>query len=315
MSSLHIVFAGTPEFALPCLKAIHASQHALHAVYTQPDRPAGRGQQMQPSAVKVWAQAHQIPIHQPLNFKDQRTRDELAALSPDLMVVIAYGLILPQSVLNVPRLGCINVHASLLPRWRGASPIQQALLHGDPRTGVTIMQMNAGMDTGPILSQISYDMTGHETSETLQETLAHLGVNTLIDTLNALASGETLHPQAQADSGITYAPKITKADAMIDWSKSAQEIHQKIRAYYPWPIAYTAADGVLLKIHQASMAPRSMDQPPGTIVSIEKEGILVTTGHGTLNIERLQFPNAKHLSIAEWLNGRPTQLSVGMILQ
>ena len=309
---LKIVFAGTPEFGLPCLEALHQSPHQLAAVYTQPDRPAGRGRQLQPSAVKTWAIAHHVPVYQPVNFKQQESIDELTSLAPDLLIVIAYGLILPKAVLTIPRLGCINVHASLLPRWRGASPIQQAVLHGDKQTGVTIMQMDVGMDTGDMLMKVSCDV-GSLTAGQLHDTLATLAVKPLLATIDALFQG-TVKAEKQVNEQATYAAKISKEAALIDWQQSAVMIEQQIRAYNPWPIAYTMAEQFTLRIYQAKTMATATTKTPGTILSLDKQGILVATGYGALLIERLQFPGKKPMEVADWLNANREQLAPGMVL-
>lgn len=314
MTSLNIVFAGTPEFALPCLDALAGSKHHLRAVYTQPDRPAGRGRKVQTSAVKNWAVEHGIAVVQPLNFKNDESVEVLAALQPDVLIVIAYGLILPQKVLDIPKFGCINVHASLLPRWRGASPIQQAILHGDDQSGVTIMQMDAGMDTGDALHEVSCLIESGDTAGTLHDKLAMLSAEPLLLTLDALATGRA-HPKPQDNSLATYASKINKEDAAIDWNKTASEIDRLIRAFNPWPIAYTRAGEAVMRIHQASIEPGSGLHPPGTIVAIDKSGLHVATGQNQIRIERIQFPGGKVISIADWLNSNRSQLSVNMVLQ
>ncbi|RUR13582.1 methionyl-tRNA formyltransferase [Legionella sp. km772] len=312
MSSLNIIFAGTPEFGLPCLTALNQSPHHLAAVYTQPDRPAGRGRKLQASAVKEWALAHNIPVYQPLNFKTQDAVDELAALKPDLMVVIAYGLILPRKVLDIPRLGCINVHASLLPRWRGASPIQQVILHGEKQTGVTIMQMDVGLDTGPMLAKSSCVINATDTAGSLHDKLAALSAKPLLDTVNLLAHGQ-VQAEVQEEHLATYAKKINKEDGCINWQNPASLIDQQIRAFNPWPIAYTFLDDKPLRIHEASVIELSEESTPGTIVSLDKKGMLVATTQGGLLIKKIQFPSAKAVSIADWLNSGKTQLHVGLM--
>ncbi|AHE66168.1 methionyl-tRNA formyltransferase [Legionella oakridgensis] len=314
MKSLKIVFAGTPEFALPCLDALAASEHQLEAVYTQPDRPAGRGRQMQASAVKQWAETQHVPVYQPLNFKTPQAIDELAMLAPDILVVIAYGLILPQAVLNIPPLGCINVHASLLPRWRGASPIQHALLHGDTQTGVTIMQMDVGMDTGDMLAKATYTIQPEETAGSLHDHLAKLAVAPLMKSLENIALGKSI-PQSQDHAAATYAPKINKEDANIHWQRSAIEIERQIRAFNPWPIAYTQAEDITLRIHQARALHESCEETPGTILSLDKKGIKVATGKQVLLVERIQFPGGKAMTIADWLNAPRAQLHKQLVLR
>lgn len=314
MKPLSIVFAGTPAFALPCLDALASSEHKLKAIYTQPDRPAGRGRKLQASPVKEWALPHELPVYQPSNFKDRNTIDELAALAPDVMVVIAYGLILPEAVLNTPRLGCINVHASLLPNWRGASPIQHAILHGDVKSGVTIMQMDKGMDTGDALTIAECPIHPSDTAETLHDRLAELAVAPLLTTLAKLSQGQ-ITPAPQNNELATYAPKINKEDGLIDWSQPARVLERKIRAFNPWPIAYTSINNTLLKIHQARIIAEKSTQIPGTILSLDRNGMAVAAGDGILLIERLQFPGGKAMSVQDWLNAGRRDLLTGMILK
>ncbi|KTD02943.1 methionyl-tRNA formyltransferase [Legionella feeleii] len=314
MSSLNIVFAGTPEFAIPSLDALAKSSHRLLAVYTQPDRPAGRGRKLQPSAVKSWALSHEIPVYQPLNFKSEQAVTELAQLKPDILVVIAYGLILPKVVLALPRLGCINSHASLLPRWRGASPIQQAVLHGDDESGVTIMQMDAGMDTGAKLAEISCPIFPEDTAGSLHDRLAQLAVEPLLSTLDALACGQA-KPIPQDNSQATYAGKIKKEDAAINWQRPATEIVNQVRAFNPWPIAYTQAGEELLRIHQAHVVANTSSAEPGTILSIDKKGILVAAAHHAVMIEYLQFPGSRVMPVSAWLNSGRAQHYIHLVLR
>jgi methionyl-tRNA formyltransferase len=309
---LNIVFAGTPIFALPCLDALATSTHELRAIYTQPDRPAGRGHKLQPSAVKQWALTHQVPVHQPLNFKTPESIRELSLLEPDLLIVIAYGLILPRAVLDIPRFGCINVHASLLPRWRGASPIQQAILHGDVETGITIMQMDSGLDTGAMLARVSCPIEPHATAGHLHDQLSMLASTPLLNTPDAICSG-TLVATAQTDELATYAPKINKEDAAIDWQLPAIVIDRQIRAYNPWPIAYTRMHQDTLRIHQARVILEHSAQVPGTLLAITKHGLQIATGEGILLIERLQYAGGKVISVADYLNARPNQLQLAMV--
>ncbi len=312
MTTLNIVFAGTPEFGLPCLDALLQSKHHIQAIYTQPDRPAGRGRKLQASAVKEWALNHQVPVYQPLNFKNPEAIAELAALKPDVLVVIAYGLILPKAVLEIPRLGCINVHASLLPRWRGASPIQSAILHGDPESGVTIMQMDAGMDTGAMLHKVSCPITASETAQSLHDKLAEISAQPLLHILDELAA-QTAKPEIQNNELATYASKINKEDARINWQHTAIEIDRKVRAFNPWPIAYTTLGEEILRIHQAKVVTLPFSQTPGTVVSIDKKGMLIATGDQGLLVERIQLPGAKVISIADWLNSSKSQIDTGFV--
>lgn len=310
---MNIVFAGTPHFALPCLDALLQSNHQITAVYTQPDRPAGRGHKLQASPVKVWAEKHQLPVYQPLNFKHQIDIDELRALHPDIMIVIAYGLILPQAVLDIPKYGCINVHASLLPRWRGASPIQQSILHGDSESGVTFMQLDAGMDTGPVFSNVSCSIEPHETAESLHDKLAQLAAAPLIKVLNGIHAGES-HAAPQDSTGVTHAPKINKDNAQIDWKKSAMEIDRQIRAFNPWPIAFTHINEETVRIHQACILDIDCRTPPGTIIALDKKGLQVATGNQVLLIERLQFSGGKAISVADCLNASRQPLRIHEVL-
>lgn len=314
MSPLNIIFAGTPKFGLPCLDALFHLKHQIIAIYTQPDRPAGRGRKLHPSAVKTWAIDHQVPVFQPVNFRDLDEAATLASLKPDLLIVIAYGLILPRRILSIPRLGCVNVHASLLPCWRGASPIQQAILHGDELSGVSIMQMASGMDTGDILAKVHYRLHSSETAGSLHDKLAQLAIEPLLITVDALATGYS-NPIAQDDSLATYAGKINKQDALIHWQHDAYSIDRQIRAYNPWPIAYTYMGSDAVRIHQAEVEHTASAAKPGTIIAIDKQGILVATGKAHVRIVGLQFAGGKVLSVADWLNSGRLQLEVGQIFQ
>ena len=314
MHALNLVFAGTPSFTCPALDALNVSKHHLSAIYTQPDRPAGRGRILQPSAAKQWALAHDVPVRQPTHFKEKSTQAELEALKPDILVVIAYGLILPQSVLDIPRLGCINVHASLLPHWRGAAPIQYSILNGDTTTGVSIMQMDHGMDTGPVLNTASCPILPGTTAANLHDVLAALACDPLLQTLNELASG-TAHPVPQSHQNATYAPKITKQDAIIDWNKPAIAIEHLISAFNPWPIARTQAGEHTLRIHKAHALNTPCTAEPGCIISLDASGLMVATSSGMLCIETLQFPGGKVLAVADWLNANKKTLYPGLVLQ
>jgi methionyl-tRNA formyltransferase len=314
MTHLNIVFAGTPEFGIPCLDALASSPHRLQAIYTQPDRPAGRGRKLQHSAIKTWALAHELPVYQPLNFKVPETVEELSALQPDVLVVIAYGLILPKKVLDIPKLGCINVHASLLPRWRGASPIQHAILQGDFQSGVTIMQMDVGMDTGDMLAEVSCEIAPEETAGTLHDKLAQLAASPLLATLDALAAGRaTATPQD--NSLATYAGKINKEDARINWQQPVDAIARLIRAYNPWPIAYTGNGDNVIRIHQAKILTTRSQALPGTVVSIDKSGLQVATGDRILSIQRLQFAGGKVISIPDLINSGRAPSLLQQVLQ
>ncbi|MDF1678543.1 MAG: methionyl-tRNA formyltransferase [Legionellaceae bacterium] len=315
MTALNIVFAGTPEFTCSSLNAIAASSHNLIALYTQPDRPKGRGRAVQPSAAKVWAKEHDVPIYQPVTLRDISAQDTLRALNPDILVVIAYGLILPPEVLEIPRLGCINVHASLLPHWRGAAPIQYSILNGDTTTGVSIMQMDAGMDTGPVFKTVTCAISDTTTAATLHDTLAHLATTPLIEVLDTLATGTASLPKPQDNQQASYAPKITKQDALIDWTKPAKEIVRQIHAFNPWPIARTEAAAETLRVLTASALNMNATEPPGYIADITPEGVRVATGDGYLHIHTLQFAGGKVLSVADWLNANKKTLYPGLILQ
>ncbi|CAN5414201.1 methionyl-tRNA formyltransferase [soil metagenome] len=310
MSALRIAFAGTPTFALPTLEALLQSPHNVVAVYTQPDRPAGRGRELTASPVKQLAMAHATPVHQPPSLKDPREQGLLQDLNLDLMVVIAYGLLLPLPILNAPRLGCINVHASLLPRWRGAAPIQRALLAGDHNTGITIMQMDAGLDTGGMLLQQSCPILPTYTSETLQLRLAQLGATTLLSALESLqTTGLVAIPQDETHA--SYAAKLTKQEGKIDWQRSAGEIERAIRAYNPWPIAYTHIEGQTLRIWQAQIASGQTGETPGKIINIGKEGVEVATGLGVLQLQIVQFPGGRPLPVNEVLHAKNCPIKIG----
>ncbi|OGV43347.1 MAG: methionyl-tRNA formyltransferase [Legionellales bacterium RIFCSPHIGHO2_12_FULL_42_9] len=312
--ALKIVFAGTPEFGLPSLDAIWNSTHQLIAVYTQPDRPIGRGQTVQFSPVKQWGLDHQLPVVQPLNFKEQQTIDELAGLKPDVLVVIAYGLLLPETVLQTAPFGCINVHSSLLPRWRGASPIQQVILHGDDTTGITIMKMDIGLDTGPMFTHEVMPVAASETAGSLHDKLAMLAVKPLLNTLDKLAANQIIL-DPQDDRQATYAPKIKKEDAHVNWKLEASVIERQIRAYSPWPIARTYGHGDLIRIHQAHVLHGNSDAVPGTVLSIDKQGMIVATGQDKLCVERVQFAGGKVMSVADWVNGGRAESFMNLILE
>lgn len=298
---LNIVFAGTPAFAVPALESLLRSRHRLVAVCTQPDRPAGRGRQLQLSPVKDCALRHGIPVEQPLTLRDHSAREKLAGYQPDVMVVVAYGLILPPAVLGTPRLACINIHASLLPRWRGAAPIQRALLAGDRQTGVAIMQMEAGLDTGPVFNERVIDIGPSDTAGALHDQLAALGADALLEVLEGLIAG-TLQPRPQSEVGVTYARKIAKEEAVIDWSKPALEIDRLVRAFNPVPGAETSWRGQQLKVWQAEPALLDGDALPGTVVSADGDGIVVATGSGALKLARIQLAGRKATSAADFLN-------------
>lgn len=299
---LKIIFAGTPDFAAESLKALLSGPDDIIAVYTQPDRPAGRGHKLKPSPVKEVALEADIPVYQPLNFKDEADRVELAALDADLMVVAAYGLILPKAVLDTPRLGCINVHASILPRWRGAAPIHRALLAGDQQTGITIMQMDVGLDTGDMLAKAYTDILDTDTSASLHDKLAMQGGEILLTAIEQLKAG-SLTPEPQDDTLANYAHKLTKEEGKIDWSDSADSIARKVRGLFPWPSAYTFMDEQNIRIHQASVSDQTCSAPAGHVISSDKDGILVATGDGVICLEKLQLPGKKAMTAEQILNG------------
>lgn len=309
---LRIIFAGTPDFAARHLQALLDSEHQVIAVYTQPDRPAGRGQQLQASPVKQLALQHDIPVFQPKSLKKAPAQQQLAALDADLMVVVAYGLILPQVVLDTPRLGCINVHGSLLPRWRGAAPIQRALWAGDTKTGVTIMQMDAGLDTGAMLSIASLPIEATDTSATLYDKLAVVGPQALVAALQNLPALQAI-AQPQQDCAANYAEKLSKEEAQLDFNKAAVALEREIRAFNPWPVSYLQLGAQQLKIWQARV--EAGTEQPGQVVRVDKKGIAIGTADGLLVIEQLQPPGKKAMAVVDFLNGRADWFQTGQQLQ
>lgn len=309
--SLRIVFAGTPEFAAVPFQSLLDHGYNVVAAYTQPDRPAGRGRQPKASPVKELALAHNIPVYQPLSLKDPEAQAELAALKPDLMIVVAYGLLLPQSVLDIPRLGCINIHASLLPRWRGAAPIQRAIQAGDQETGVTIMQMEAGLDTGPMLHVAKTPVNDNDTGGSLHDRLAQLGAQALLEALPGIAT-QTIDAQAQDDSQSNYARKLDKAEAHVDWTRPALELDRLLRAFNPWPVAQTTLAGQTLRLWQAD--PVADNGTPGTILRADKDGIVVACGDGALCLKTIQIAGGKAVSAADFINGHGQLCQPGTVL-
>jgi methionyl-tRNA formyltransferase len=307
---LRIVFAGTPDFAAASLAALLNTEHQIVAVYTQPDRPAGRGRKLSASPVKRLALEHDLPVFQPTSLRNAEAQHALAALQPDLMIVVAYGLLLPQAVLDTPRLGCINVHASLLPRWRGAAPIHRALLAGDEETGITIMQMEAGLDTGPMLRIARCPIEPTDTSGALHDRLAALGAETLVATLAPLANGE-ISAQPQDDALATYAHKLEKREGAIDWSAPAPELARQVRGLNPWPVAYTELDGQTLRVWQAQAEPGACTAAPGTILEQRRDALVVATGDGHLCLTQLQLPGGKPISVAALLNAHRDRFAPG----
>ncbi|WP_135458788.1 methionyl-tRNA formyltransferase [Vibrio echinoideorum] len=314
--SLRIVFAGTPDFAARHLAALLSSEHEVIAVYTQPDRPAGRGKKLTASPVKNIALENNIPVYQPENFKSDEAKQELADLNADIMVVVAYGLLLPQAVLDTPRLGCINVHGSILPRWRGAAPIQRSIWAGDKKTGVTIMQMDIGLDTGDMLSIATLPIEATDTSASMYEKLAGLGPDALVDCLANIASGKAV-AEKQDDELANYAKKLSKEEAKIDWNDSAEHIERCVRAFNPWPMSHFAivdsssdAD-ISIKVWQTRVDEESTSAPAGTIIKADKTGIYVATGDKVLVLEQLQVPGKKAMSVQDILNSRASWFEVG----
>ncbi len=301
---MRIIFAGTPQIAATVLSALlGASDHQIVAVYTQPDRPAGRGRKLQASPVKQLAQQYGIDVLQPQSLRSPEEQSQLIQYDADLMVVVAYGLILPSEVLAIPRLGCWNVHVSLLPRWRGAAPIQRAIEAGDRQTGVTIMQMDTGLDTGDILLQSAIGIDQYETSGQLHDRLADLGAKALLETLVLAVRGQLASTQ-QDDVLATYAKKLSKAEAQIDWHQSAQQIERKIRAFSPWPVCFTTLADVTIRIHQAQILSDQCDAKPGEIIAVSQQGIDVATGQGVIRILVAQFPGAKPLPVRDLVNSK-----------
>ena len=300
---MRIVFAGTPDFAVPCLRAA-AARNEVVAVYTQPDRPAGRGRGLTPSPVKREAIARGIPVLQPENFKAQVSRDALAALQPDVMVVVAYGLILPQSVLDIPAHGCWNVHASLLPRWGGAAPIQRAIQAGDTETGVCLMQMERGLDTGPVLLSQALPIGESDTGGQLHDRLSELGAQVLSDGLGLLRAGILPVARAQPVEGVTYAHKLDKAEARLDWTQPAEALARTVRAFNPWPMAEAQLAGERVRIHGAVPLALEHRAAPGTVLLAGRDGIDVACGEGALRIRVLQREGGRAITAADYLNAR-----------
>ena len=310
-TDLRIVFAGTPEFAAAHLQALLEAKLNIVAVYSQPDRPAGRGHKLTPSAVKQLALQHDLPVYQPQSLRAPEAQTELAALQADLLVVVAYGLILPQAVLDMPRLGCINSHASLLPRWRGAAPIQRAIEAGDNETGVTVMQMEAGLDTGPMLLKSHTPIHASDTGGSLHDRLAEIGPPAVLQAIEGLAAG-TLQGEVQDDSLATYAHKLGKADARIDWTRPAAELAWMVRAFNPWPLAHALWQDQPLKVWAAEAEAGSGQ--PGEILDCSKQGLLVACGDQALRLTRLQLPGGKPLAFTDLYNARRDQFAVGQLL-
>lgn len=308
---MRIVFAGTPDFAVPALGALHAAGHEILAVYTQPDRPAGRGRKLTPSPVKQRALELGLPVEQPESLREPETQQQLAARSPELMVVVAYGLLLPQDLLGTPEHGCVNIHASLLPRWRGAAPIQRAIEAGDAETGVAIMEMERGLDTGPVLLEKKIPILPQDTGGSLHDKLAELGAQAIVEAVNGIAEGK-LKAVPQPEQGVTYARKLEKSEAGIDWQQPAREIERRVRAFNPWPVCHADLDGERIRVWAATALPHdtvfsgaaSSGGEPGEVLAATSEGIDVATGDGVLRITRLQPPGKRQMPAGDFLNSR-----------
>ena len=302
---LRLAFAGTPEFAVPALEALAHSAHPLIGVLTQPDRPAGRGREIHPGPVKARALALGLPLAQPTQLKSSDEQALLRAWAPDILIVVAYGLILPPAVLAIPTRGCLNIHASLLPRWRGAAPIQRAILAGDARTGVSIMQLDAGLDTGPVFAQQPLAIGTHTTAAQLQQELAQLGAQLLLETLGQIEEGSA-RAQPQPAEGVSYAAKLAKSEAPIDWQRSAAELARQVQAFNPWPVAQCQWAGAPLRLWNAEpLARESPASPPGTLLGLHEGRIEVACGSGVLGITRLQAAGRRVVSAAEFANAHP----------
>lgn len=316
---LRIIFAGTPDFAAKHLAALIASQHQVVAVYCPPDKPAGRGKKLTACATKELALINNLSVEQPINFKEQNEQHQLASYHADVMVVVAYGLLLPEVILSTPKFGCINVHGSILPKWRGAAPIQRSLEAGDVETGVTLMQMDKGLDTGDMILTARCEINSTDTSASLYEKLAELGPNALLETLTLISSGD--YPRTVQDNNAsTYAAKLDKSEAELDWQLSAQVLDRKIRAYIPWPVAQFTftdekANAQRIRVWQASVVSVDCENKvAGTIISVDKQGIVVATKESALRLETLQLPGKKALPVSDILNGRADWFKVGQLI-
>ena len=307
---MKIIFAGTPDFAVPTLEKLIASEHEIVAVYMQPDRPAGRGRKLTASPVKQLAEQHALAVYQPKTLKDAKAQKQLQKFGADVMIVVAYGLILPQAVIDMFEYGCVNIHPSLLPRWRGAAPIQRTILSGDMKTGVATMLIDAGMDSGPILLLEQVEVKPRETSGQLHDRCAVIGADLLLKTLEGLASGVVV-PQPQSEDGLTLAAKVTKAEAKIDWTKSANQLQNEVCGYHPSPISHGVYRGDVIRILEAYALDQSTDRPSGTLLAATKEGVDVATGEGVLRLVRVQLPGGKPLSACEFINREQKHLIAG----
>ena len=301
---MRIVFAGTPKFAVKSLSVLNQSEHEVVAVYCQPDRPKGRGKILTACPVKIFAEENNLLVIQPEDFKDKQSQTQLALLNPDAMVVAAYGQILPKSILKIPKLGCLNIHASLLPRWRGAAPIERAILEGDRETGISIMKMNEGLDTGDIMLDKKCTISNHETAQTLHDTLSNIGANAILETLNMLP---TLKARQQQKNDATYAEKVTKDEAQINWHQSAEKISRVIRAFNPRPIAYTNAmakqfKNRVLRIIEAEIVNRQTTNSPGEVIKYDKDVCYIATSNGVINLKKVQLSGKNKVSIKDFNN-------------
>lgn len=305
--TLRVIFAGTPDFAARHLQALLDSQHEVVAVYSQPDRPAGRGKKLQASAVKQLALEHQIEVYQPQSLRNEEAQQQLSALNADVMIVVAYGLILPKVVLDTPKLGCLNVHGSILPRWRGAAPIQRAIWAGDEETGVTIMQMDEGLDTGDMLLKHSLPIQADDTSDSLYQKLAESGPKALLETLEKLPE---IQAEKQDEALVTYAEKLSKAEAKIDWNTPAIQLERNIRAFNPWPVAFFEVEQQAVKVWQSELH-SDVTGTPGTVLKADKQGIMVATAEGALLLKTIQIPGKKAMSAADVLNARQQWFEIG----
>lgn len=308
--SLNIIFAGTPDFAATHLQALINSEHKIIAVFTQPDRPAGRGNKLTASPVKQLAIANNLPVYQPDTLKKAENQKIISELNADIMIVVAYGLILPQAILDMPKLGCLNVHGSLLPRWRGAAPIQRACWAGDTQTGITIMQMDAGLDTGDMLYKLTCPIESTDTSASLYEKLAKLGPKGLLETLTLITEGK-IKPEKQDEKQVTYAEKLSKQEAKLDWNLPAIQLERCVRAFNPWPVSYFEVNGEIIKVWQAQVVTIKHNKPIGTILQADKKGICIATSENALNINILQPAGKKPMSAQDLLNSRKTWFVVG----
>ncbi len=311
--SLKIIFAGTPDFAAKHLQALLNSSHQVIGVFTQPDKPAGRGNKLTASPVKQLALQNNLPVYQPISLKDSANQQIIADLNADIMIVVAYGLILPQTVLDMPKYGCLNVHGSLLPRWRGAAPIQRACWAGDTETGITIMQMDVGLDTGDMLYKEKCHIEDDDTSATLYNKLAQIGPDALLKTLKLIIEGKA-KPEKQNESQVTYATKLSKQESKLDWNLTATQLERCIRAFNPWPVSYFEINGELIKVWQANVISETTDKTPGTILRADKSGIQIATQDGVINMTLLQPAGKKPMSAQDFLNSRKAWFIVGNII-